>query len=525
MVATARNDDHGVNLLGRVQTFVNALIGQAKRHTLPSELVLVDWNPPADRPPLAEVIRWPADPAPCRVRVLTVPAEIHRRYRHADALPLYQMIAKNTGIRRAAGEFIVATNIDILFSDELVEFIAARSLRPDRMYRLDRTDVTSTVPMDAPVSEQLEYCRTHRIRVNARDGTFALTPEGFRAPGKVDIVASDAGIFFGEDWRAPEQQFGQVFRWAGDQPVLYVRGAEMARILEFDCASGPGNGFGPFTLELLDTAGQPAAEVHLTRRSIVRVRVAPAERCVRLRVLRKRPLTLAEARPLNFSVSRCAWRNGGAEGPQLSANDAPYRKFTRWGRTLVNACRLVVDVARGKAPERIGLPVSPRLLERLQLRAESNGISFAARKPKQLNAAPLLAPAALHTNACGDFTLVHRDCWRELRGYPEFDLYSMNIDSLFCYMAHYGGATEEVLPEPMRIYHIEHAAGSGWTPEGEKLLYPRLAARGIRWLEFSEVLGWAAQMERLGSTLIFNTENWGLGEFPVPETRPYGEAN
>ena len=50
VVVTARNDDHGGNLLGRMQVFVDAWISQAKRHNLSSELIVVEWNPPAGRP-------------------------------------------------------------------------------------------------------------------------------------------------------------------------------------------------------------------------------------------------------------------------------------------------------------------------------------------------------------------------------------------------------------------------------------------------------------------------------------------
>ena len=101
LVATARNDNHGGNLLHRMQIFVDAWINQCKRHNLSSELILVEWNPPPDKPKLAEALRWPLDTKPCAVRIIEVPAELHRRYRHAGALPLYQMIAKNAGIRRA----------------------------------------------------------------------------------------------------------------------------------------------------------------------------------------------------------------------------------------------------------------------------------------------------------------------------------------------------------------------------------------------------------------------------------------
>src|SRR5579883_2071122 len=119
VVVTARNDDHGGNLLGRMQCFVNGWIALSNRHHLSSELIVVEWNPPVDRQPLWQALRWPAELGICKVRFIEVPPELHRRYEHADALPLYQMIAKNVGIRRARGRFILATNIDILFSDEL----------------------------------------------------------------------------------------------------------------------------------------------------------------------------------------------------------------------------------------------------------------------------------------------------------------------------------------------------------------------------------------------------------------------
>ena len=138
IVVTARNDDHGGNLLGRVQIFVNGWIAQARRYNLPSELIIVEWNPPADRQRLQEVLRWPEEFDPCDVRFIEVPAELHRRYQHASALPLYQMIAKNVGIRRARGQFVLATNIDILFSDELMAFLSEQRLDAGRMYRIDR---------------------------------------------------------------------------------------------------------------------------------------------------------------------------------------------------------------------------------------------------------------------------------------------------------------------------------------------------------------------------------------------------
>ena len=52
--------------------------------TIPSELIIVEWNPPADRARLAERCEWPEDLGPCQVRLIEVPAELHQRFAHAE---------------------------------------------------------------------------------------------------------------------------------------------------------------------------------------------------------------------------------------------------------------------------------------------------------------------------------------------------------------------------------------------------------------------------------------------------------
>jgi FkbM family methyltransferase len=183
------------------------------------------------------------------------------------------------------------------------------------------------------------------------------------------------------------------------------------------------------------------------------------------------------------------------------------------------------------------IPVSPRLQRLLKNYVDHGGLTGMLRgrkaqptvEPTVESAvepavpavdipATIRCPEFLHTNGCGDFTLIAREHWFNLRGYPEFDVFSMNVDSVFCFAAHYGGAREEVLAGPMRIYHIEHGSGSGWTPEGQQTLFERIAAKGIPIIDNEEVLQWGAQMRRLNSPMIFNCEDWGLTEFTLKET-------
>jgi hypothetical protein len=837
VVVTARNDDHGGNLLGRMQTFVNALLAQAKRHAVPLELLVVDWNPPPEKPPLSEALRWPADLGPAEVRFIEVPPALHHTLPHAAALPLYQMIAKNVGIRRARGQFVLATNIDVLFSHELFELFAQRRLEPGWMYRIDRHDAMQDVPVDAPIDEQLRYCETHLIRVNTRQGTFAVNAAGQRLFEPEDIASPEGGILLGQGWypleggpstgryrwvfndaeiflgpRAAEDSLivdvepgpgvgylplllrvtgaggelvqesvvlrrqsvriklppsaqpsllrlhvpgggletaedprilnfrvfsakwesaaaaaasaagprqteaGQPlrraarrgwtslpgrlwrllsrlrsadapiqcglplplflvrrlkpqvqgtelmvtldprwfrlrrararvesapprdivpqgldllwgrgwypqehdklggFRWArnGAEIILYTPQGEPAA-LRLQIEPGPAVGYGPFHLRVRDSAGNTVATAAVTRRQFIELPLPWRPNRTQVFSLHARadspPLHLAnDPRQLCFRVLDCCWAHGGSTEPVGDRDQAEQEHRSLWtpfspspGLLLGYGWRAetVADeklawraepeaeiiIRQGDARSRLlllemepvdgepvellvrdgaRLAVSRTLHQREQLRIPVNlqeeqtgvlrlaaaqpGASGAAQRilrparllsaawerlgaaeepacsPPPGDAAIAAAPpgaargaAFLHTNACGDFTLLAREHWFDLRGYPEFDLFSMNIDSVFCYAAHHGGAAEKFLADPMRVYHIEHATGSGFTPEGQAQLFERIAAKGLAWLSYEQVLDWAAEMRRLQRPMIFNGDDWGFAGVELAE--------
>lgn len=160
----------------RMQMFVNGLGEQTGRHGMKCELILVEWNPPPDRPPLAEALSFEKTKNRMPVRIITVPNEIHRKWIHWDEIPLFQMIGKNVGIRRAKTDFILCTNVDLLFSDELCEFLAKGEFDENAMYRANRCDVPMEVLDIVGLEEQLKFCKTHVIR---RLGQF---PWGYGKP-------------------------------------------------------------------------------------------------------------------------------------------------------------------------------------------------------------------------------------------------------------------------------------------------------------------------------------------------------
>ena len=547
LVVTARNDDHGGNLLGRMQVFVNGWIAQACRHNLASELVIVEWNPPSDRPCLRDALQWPADLGPCDVRFIEVPPEMHQRYEHAEALPLYQMIAKNVGIRRARGRFILATNIDILFSNELVAFLAQRQLDVNRMYRIDRHDAMSDVPAGAPLDAQLEYCRTHLLRVNLREGTFPLTPDGQFALATQDIATADSGVSLGRGWYPAEKyDDGEIFRWISNDAELQVTFPPGPRALRLDLEPGPGMGQRAMMLQIFDGPHAIGA-FEIDRRSDLILhfpRLDSAAHNLRLQVIGGGEPVEHDPRLLNcrvFSIiserARSEQHEVGAHPAARTAPFSPWKRLTRcWhlGQALLDRLAssgplltLTIPVSRPvrrAAAFYVGWGgftgmlrnAAGHALERLHLRNPS-----ASRRPAELRPVSSISSQLLflHTNACGDFTLAAREHWFDLRGYPEFDQFSMNIDSVFCYTLHHGGVPELVLADPMRIYHIEHGTGSGWTPEGQAALFERIKAKGLSFVSYHDVAGWAAQMRRLKCPMIFNHENWGLAEFELAEHR------
>ena len=152
-------------MLQRMQASLNSLLGQLEKYSIESELILVDWNPPADKPPLKDIVKWPVRLRYCTVRVIVVPPSIHRRYKYADRIPMKSVIAINCGIRRARGQFILSSVIDSLYSDKLIAYIASKSLKEDKRYRVDRYDVNRSVLQYDTLKEQMDYCGKNIIRI------------------------------------------------------------------------------------------------------------------------------------------------------------------------------------------------------------------------------------------------------------------------------------------------------------------------------------------------------------------------
>jgi hypothetical protein len=472
VVVAARNDNHGGNMLGRMQAFLDSWMEQCERYGLTSEIVVVEWNPPAQRPRLADALRWPDSAGQCAVRLVEVSPEVHAAFPHSAAIPLHQMIAKNAGIRRSHGEYVLATNLDIVFSPELMRFLAERRLEHGAMYRMDRYDVSSAIPeRTAGIDRLLEHCQSHVLRVFANEGLFGCEGGELRSDEERDIAG--AGIGLGRGWMPVERQDDLRYRWiASEGRVIFQRPAGMG--MAMDAEVGPSQGSEPLLVEALDEAGAVVAAASVEGHCRLRLVFPDAAEsgAFTLRVHGRNLALFPELRLLHLRVQELRWEAApvGSTGWRLDVVET--RPGTDWTRTW------------------------------------------------QAPAAGMHNAAYLHTNAAGDFTLLARDDWFRMRGYPEFPIWPMHIDALFCYAAHHAGMREVILRDPMRMFHIEHSSGAGWTPEGEDERNARVERLRVPVMDYNaDFAKWVQRMRRLNAPAIFTLENWGLGCEELPERR------
>jgi len=193
IVVTARNDNHGGNLLHRIQLFINGIFRMAQKYELKIELIIVEWNPPADKMKLDRVLDWSRINNYCEVRIIEVPSEIHAMYENSERLHLHQMLGKNVGLRRANGDFVLATNVDILFSDELFEFLAKVPKSKGVIYRTDRFDIQNGLSPEATLDEQREYCLQNTTAHFAQYNDNLPEAMNFNACGDFQLMSK-------EDW-------------------------------------------------------------------------------------------------------------------------------------------------------------------------------------------------------------------------------------------------------------------------------------------------------------------------------------
>jgi hypothetical protein len=140
-VTYGRNDGYTPSYIQRVRRATLCLANQLEQAGLDSEIVIVDWNPPADRPLLLDGIAMPKPLRHVSIRGVIVGVEHHAQFAAATERGLHTAEAGNVGIRRARGRFVTPKASDTYFSPDVIAMIARRNLDADTMYRITRHDI------------------------------------------------------------------------------------------------------------------------------------------------------------------------------------------------------------------------------------------------------------------------------------------------------------------------------------------------------------------------------------------------
>ena len=145
VVLVGRNDGYGGDFAGRMQTCVKALAAGERLTGVSVEVVVVEWNPPAGRQSLAELL---PEERPTLVRVVQVPTAFHESLENPDHLPLFEYLGKNVGVRRASGEAVLVINPDIIVFPAVLTLARWELLGQGVYVRTDRHDFAPPVPRD-----------------------------------------------------------------------------------------------------------------------------------------------------------------------------------------------------------------------------------------------------------------------------------------------------------------------------------------------------------------------------------------
>ena len=156
VVITGRNDNYGENFLDRLNIFIKSLDHQVIDFPDLIELIIVEWNPPVDTPPLMDVIIQPKN---LNCRIITVSNQIHETLNSKS--PMLEFYAKNVGIRRANGKFVLVTNPDILFTNELITYFSTKHLDENSVHRVDRYDYKGNEIKDVAVEDYINYAASN----------------------------------------------------------------------------------------------------------------------------------------------------------------------------------------------------------------------------------------------------------------------------------------------------------------------------------------------------------------------------
>jgi hypothetical protein len=250
IILTGRNDEHGSDFRARFFRTIQFNAQQLAARGIPHEFVFVEWAPAADRPRLLDLIADQVpDVDPRTLRWIVVDPRYQDALAQNPRLQYLEFVAKNVGIRRAAGEFVLATNCDVILSRRVLDVLEAGTLEPRTLYRarrydlkmgLDVTDMEWAL-LEDPANLELKAKRLKPPLLSGGAGDFLLLDResfhvlrGFNEVYRVARIAIDRNFLVKAfssglnivDIGGPVYHFGHVGSYRASRKLFEGREAE-----------------------------------------------------------------------------------------------------------------------------------------------------------------------------------------------------------------------------------------------------------------------------------------------------------
>jgi hypothetical protein len=173
IVVVGRNDNLGGHFSDRFFRALRFNCEQLRMGGITFEIVFVEWRPVAGRPLLSTLLVDAfADLPPHELRAYVVDPAFHDALSLNSNLQFQEFIAKNVGIRRARGRYVLATNTDVYLGREVLKVFEGGGLQPETLYRACRVDVTSLENGGLPTFTMFEDPLNHRVVNHIRPPYF-----------------------------------------------------------------------------------------------------------------------------------------------------------------------------------------------------------------------------------------------------------------------------------------------------------------------------------------------------------------
>lgn len=159
IVVTGRNDHFANGFENRSQFFIHQLAKSFKKvPTASFEFIFVDYATDYPKNPyLYEIFDWPPELIN-RTRIIIVPEAFHKETaaRLYSSTPFLEYVAKNIGIWRSKGEFVLTMNPDSILSTNFIECISGRNLNEGFLYQTTRFCLDDEMLLSNTIEEVLK---------------------------------------------------------------------------------------------------------------------------------------------------------------------------------------------------------------------------------------------------------------------------------------------------------------------------------------------------------------------------------